>query len=329
MKEKAKALLKCKNKTVPILSFPAVQLLGISVRELLACADMQAEGMKTIVKNCNVGASLNMMDLSVEAEAFGAKLCFCDNDVPTVEHGIIEDITDAANISVPGIGAGRTSICLNGIRKAKEIITDIPVFCGVIGPYSLAGRLFDMTELMLECFDRPDEVRILLSKATEFIIRYIRAFREHGADGVILAEPAAGLLSPDLAEEFSMPFVRQILEETVCDDFIVCYHNCGNTVGDMLGMISDLPADIIHLGNATDLPKALKVLPKDKIVMGNINPVIFRTGTPDEIKSAVHRLFDECSGFDNFMISTGCDVPADARWENINAYFETIDKLYK
>lgn len=329
MKKKAIELLKYKNKTVPILSFPSTQLLGINVNELISSAEMQAEGMRTIAEKCSIGAALNMMDLSVEAEAFGAKIRFYDDDIPTVEKGIIDDIADAQSIAVPEIGAGRTSICIDGVKKAKEKITDIPVFCGVIGPYSLAGRLFDMTELMMECFDSPDEVGILLSKVTEFIIRYIKAFKAVGADGVIMAEPAAGLLSPSLAEEFSFAFVQQIFDEINSDDFIVCYHNCGNAANDMLDMISELNADIIHLGNAINLKKALEKLPKDKIVMGNVNPVLFRTGTPDDIKTDVQRVSDECSGYDNFMISTDCDVPAASEWENIDAYFTAVNQFCK
>lgn len=328
MKKKAIELLKYKNKTIPILSFPSTQLLGISVSELISSVDMQVKGMQVIAEKCNVGASLNMMDLSVEAEAFGAKIRFYDDDIPAVENGIIDNIADAESIVVPEIGTGRTQICIDGIKKAKEVINDKPVFCGVIGPYSLAGRIFDMTELMMECYDSPDEVRILLSKATEFITEYIKAFKEAGADGVIMAEPAAGLLSPSLAEEFSMPFVQQIFNEINSDEFIICYHNCGNAANDMLGMISELNADIIHLGNAINLKKAFEILPQDKIVMGNVNPVLFRTGTPDDIKADVQRVFDECSVFDNFMISTGCDVPAASKWENIEAYFEKVNELY-
>lgn len=328
MKKKAIELLKHKNKTVPILSFPSTQLLGISVNELISSSDMQVKGMQTIAKKCSVGASLNMMDLSVEAEAFGAKIRFYDDEIPAVEKGIIDDILQAEDIVVPEVGAGRTALYIEGVKKAKEAINDIPVFCGVIGPYSLAGRLFDMTELMMECFDSPDEVKTLLSKATEFIIKYIKAFKEVGADGVIMAEPAAGLLSPSLAKEFSMPFVQQIFDEINSDDFIVCYHNCGNAAGDMLDMIALLNADIIHLGNAVNLKKALEVLPKDKIVMGNVNPVLFRTGTPDDIRVDVQRVYDKCSMYENFMISTGCDVPAASKWENIEAYFKKVNELY-
>ncbi|MBE6631616.1 MAG: methyltransferase [Ruminococcaceae bacterium] len=328
MKDKVAKILKNKEKTVPILSFPSTKLLGISVNELISSSDMQAKGMTEIRNRCNVGASLNMMDLSVEAEAFGSKIRFSDDEIPTVEEGAISDIGEAEALAVPDVGAGRTSIYIEGVRKAKEAIKDIPVFCGVIGPYSLAGRLFDMTELMMECYDSPDEVKILLSKAGAFIKEYVKAFKEAGADGVIMAEPAAGLLSPALAEEFSMPYVKEIFEETGSEDFILCYHNCGNTVGNMFDQVAELGADILHFGNAVDIEKALKELPSDKIIMGNLDPVLFKTGSTDDIENGLEEIYAKCSSYENFMISSGCDIPADSKWENIDTFFKKIKELY-
>lgn len=329
MKQIVKKIFQNKNKTIPILSFPSTQLLGITVNELLESPEMQVKGMKAIAERCHIGASLNMMDLSVEAEAFGAEIVFKDDDVPTVKKGIINDITDVESVVVPEVGMGRTSICIEGVRKAKEEIKDIPVFCGVIGPYSLAGRLFDMTELMMECFDNPDEVEILLSKATDFIIKYIKAFKDVGADGVIIAEPAAGLLSPSLNEDFSIPFVKRIIEEINSEDFVVCYHNCGDVVVQMANEIATLGADIYHFGNAIKLSDIIPEMPAGSIVMGNVDPILFLNGTPEQIKEAVQQIYNECNGFDNFMISSGCDIPALAKWENIDAYFEKVNELYK
>lgn len=328
MKNKVVRLLSKKEKTVPILSFPSASMLGVSVKELISSSDMQLQGMKLISECFNTGAAVGMMDLSCEAEAFGARVRFYDEDVPAVEEGIIDDIADVCGIRVPEAGEGRTGIFIEAVRRAKEEITDKPVFAGVIGPYSLAGRLFDMTELMMECYDSPEEVKTLLSKASEFLKKYIKAFKSAGADGVIMAEPAAGLLSPSLAEEFSMPFVNEIFNEVNSDDFVICYHNCGNAAGDMLDMIARLDADIIHLGNAIDLKKALEALPSEKLIMGNVDPLLLRRGVPDEVKGDVERVFNECSCYDNFMISTGCDVPAASPRENINAYFEKVKELY-
>lgn len=328
MKQLVKKILENKDKTIPILSFPSTQLLGITVNELLESPEMQVKGMKAIAQRCNIGASLNMMDLSVEAEAFGAEIVFKDHDIPTVRKGIIDDIADVESIGVPKVGLGRTSICIDGVKKAKEEIKDIPVFCGVIGPYSLAGRLFDMTELMMECYDSPDEVEILLTKATDFIIEYIKAFKDVGADGVVIAEPAAGLLSPSLNKKFSIPFVKRIVDEINSEEFVVCYHNCGDVVVQMADEIATLGVDIYHFGNAIRLCDIIPEMPTDSLVMGNVDPIIFLNGTPEQIKNQVQQVFDECTQYDNFMVSSGCDIPALAKWENIDAYFEKVNELY-
>lgn len=329
MKNKVKAILEHKDKTIPILSFPSVQLLGISVNDLISSSDSQVRGMKAIAERCNIGASLNMMDLSVEAEAFGAKIRFYNDDIPTVEKGIIGDISDAETINVPQEITGRASIYVEGIKKAKKEITHIPVFCGVIGPYSLAGRLFDMTELMIECYGSPDEVKTLLAKAEEYIILYIKTLKAAGADGVIMAEPAAGLLSPSLNAEFSVPFVKRIFEEVNSEDFVICYHNCGDAVGDMTNELSLLGADIYHFGNAVNLKDIIPLMPENSVIMGNIDPVLFRNGTPESIRASLQKVFDECGSYKNFMLSSGCDIPAMAKWENIDAYFNKIKEFYK
>ena len=328
MKNITKKILENKSKTVPILSFPSTQLLGIPVSKLISSAESQVEGMKAIRERCNIGASLNMMDLSVEAECFGAAISVTDDEVPTVKHGIIDSIYDVDSIVVPSVDGGRCPIYIGGVRMAKEQIKDIPVFCGVIGPYSLAARLFDMTELMMECYDSPDEVAVLLSKVTEFLIEYVKAFKAAGADGVIMAEPAAGLLSPTLAEEFSTPYVKKIIDAVSDGNFVFCYHNCGNAVIDMADQLAELGADIYHFGNAISLKDIIPKMPGDSIVMGNVDPLIFKNGTVDDVRMAVQKVFDECSCFDNFVLSSGCDIPASAKWENLDAYFEKVNELY-
>lgn len=327
MKKIIADMLRSKDKTIPILSFPSTALTGSSVIELVTDSQKQAEGMLAIVGRCPVFAALNMMDLSVEAEAFGAQIKYSPCEIPTVTMGIIDDIGDADSVAVPKIGSGRTSIYIEGVRKAKALIPGVPVFCGVIGPYSLAGRLFDMTELMMSCYDDPDSVKILLEKCTEFIIDYVKAFKSAGADGVIVAEPSAGLLSPALCEEFSCTYVKRIFDEINDDDFAVVYHNCGNTVP-LTPVISQLGADVYHFGNAVDMEEILKRMPTSAVIMGNINPVDFRNESAQKIYDDTKTLLKRCSGYNNFIISSGCDIPFDAKWDNIDAYFAAVSDFY-
>ena len=61
-----------RKKALPILSFPSVQLLGITVKELIADSKRQAAGMKKVAEAVDSAAAVSLMDLSVEAECFGA-----------------------------------------------------------------------------------------------------------------------------------------------------------------------------------------------------------------------------------------------------------------
>jgi uroporphyrinogen decarboxylase len=188
---------------LPSLSFPAAQLWNTTVKQLVESSQLQALGMLEVAKRCKTSASLSMMDLSIEAEAFGATIKMFEMDVPTVIGHIIDNEEQVKNLIIPDVGKNRTQTSIETIRLACQLITDRPVFAGVIGPFSLAGRLMDMTEAMINCYENPIMNHQLLEKITSFLISYIKGLNKAGASGVVLAEPAAGLLSPALCQEFS------------------------------------------------------------------------------------------------------------------------------
>lgn len=314
-----------KKQALPVLSFPSIQLMGITVRDLIASSDSQARGMKLIADRVPSAASVSLMDLSVEAEAFGSKVRFSDDEVPTVVGSIVTDEDEAEALEIPAVGAGRTGLYIEAIEKALQLITDRPVFAGVIGPYSLAGRLLDVSEAMVLCYEEPDMVHIVMEKTTQFLIDYINAYKAVGANGVVMAEPLTGMLSPALAEEFSAPYVKRIVEAVQTDDFIVIYHNCGNNVVLMADAIVDSGAAAFHFGNAIDLSQMLPHIPADRLVLGNVDPAgQMCHGTPESVKEATRSVMEKCSSYPNFVISTGCDVPPISPWANIDAFFEAV-----
>ena len=323
MKAWRQALLEAPHKKpMPVLSFPAVQLMGITVKDLISSSDHQAKAMALIVQHTDASASVSLMDLSVEAEAFGATIRVSDDEVPTVTGMLVHDEDEAAALAVPQVGAARTGLYVEAIRKACDLITDRPVLAGMIGPYSLAARLRDVSEYMVNNYDDPGMVHVLLQKSTEFLISYAKAYKEAGANGVVIAEPVAGLLSPDLAAEFSAPYVKKIVDAVQDDSFLIVYHNCGGAVVAQLPSILSIGAAAYHFGNAIDMLDVLQKVPDDTICMGNIDPAgEFRGGTPDSMREATLSLLKKCSGYKNFVLSSGCDIPPLSKWENIDAFF--------
>ena len=312
-----------KKKPFPVLSYPAIQMMGITVKELISSAEYQARGMQLVADAVDSLASVSLMDLSVEAECFGSTVKVTDGEVPTVVGAIVTTPEEAENLKVPSVQSCRAGIYIDAIGKAKALISDRPVFAGVIGPFSLAGRLVDVTEAMILCFEDPDMLKTVLEKCTEFLINYIKAYKEQGADGVVIAEPLAGMLSPDLAAEFSHPFVKRIVDECQDEKFLIVYHNCGNGAVRMLDGILSTGCKALHFGNAFDMRDVMKNVPSDVVAMGNVDPAgVFLAGTEEQVKAETLALLNDLGDYPNFVLSSGCDIPPLTPWQNIRAFFK-------
>ena len=315
---------------LPILSFPGIGLLGVNVRQLVTDSALQAEGMKAVADRTKAAAAVSFMDLSVEAECFGATISMSDDEVPTVKGRLICDMEEAEALTVPAVGSARSGLYVEAIAKAEKLITDRPILAGMIGPFSLAARLLDVSEIMMDCYDDPDMVHLVLEKVTAFLIEYAKAYKAVGANGIMMAEPVAGLLSPSLEEEFSSPYVKQIVEAVQSEDFVVIYHNCGDNVPGMLDSILTTGADAYHFGNAVDLEQdIIRHVPADVLVMGNVDPAgVLRMGTPETVRATTLSLLKKCAGYPNFVLSSGCDIPPGTPWENIDAFFAAAGEFY-
>lgn len=317
------------KKAMPILSFPGIQLMNVGVKDLISNSDNQARGMQLIAQRTNASASVSMMDLSVEAEAFGAEILFFDDEVPAVKGCIANTQEKADALVVPEVGTARTGLYVQAIEKACKLITDRPVFAGAIGPFSLAGRLMDVSSSLIYCYDEPEMVHTVLKKVTEFIINYVNEYKKVGANGVVIAEPLAGLLTPSMNHEFSVTYMKQIIDAVQSDEFIVIYHNCGGGTPRMIDEIVSMNASAYHFGNAIDMVNMVKSFPRDTLIMGNIDPSSqFRNGTTESIREDTLGLLEELKDYPNFVISSGCDIPPRSNWENIDSFFQAVDDFY-
>lgn len=317
-------------KAMSVLSFPSTQLMGINVQELINDSDIQCQAMLRIHDELEDQCALvSMMDLSLEAQAFGCDVEFSDDEIPTVKGLLIHNKEEAKALEVPSIHAGRCKTYIEAIEKVVKTNVDRPVFAGVIGPFSLAGRLMDVSEIMIQCMMDEEYVTILLEKSTTFLKQYIKAYKDVGASGVVIAEPLAGLLSPDWLKQFSSDYIKEIVDELQDDSFSIIYHNCGPSIASCVDEILSCGCHAYHFGNAVEMTEMLEQIKTDVVVMGNVDPVkYFLEGTCEDMDNEVNRILSACSMYPNFMISSGCDIPPSAKWDNIRQFYKSVNTYY-
>ena len=309
------------------MTHPGIEIIGSSVLKAVTDGQVHADAICALNERYPADAVTAIMDLTVEAEAFGAEIAFSENEIPNVIGRLVTDYDSVAALEVPSLDKARVPEYLMANRIAASRIKDKPVYGGAIGPFSLAGRLYDLSEFMMAVYIEPDTANLLLEKCTAFTIEYLKAMRAAGTDGVILAEPAAGLISNDDCYQFSSVYVQKIVEAVQDDSFKIVLHNCGNT-GHCTDAMVRSGASAIHVGNRADMLEVLQACPADLPVMGNIDPVgIMKQASAAEVKSAVADLLQKTASYDNFVLSTGCDVPPRIPFENIEAFYEAVNEF--
>ena len=325
MKNWIEEILASKNRQVlPIMTYPGLLYTGKKISDLVTNGEEHYKCIKALSDHYPTAASVVVMDLSLEAQAFGCNIIVSDDDVPTIKERLISEPSKIAGIKVPKVGAGRTGEYLKAGKLASENIKNKPVLAGMIGPYSLAGRLYDMTEMMMVVLTDPDAAHDLLTKCCSFLKEYSLAFKNEGCNGIVIAEPAAGLLSKEMCDEFSSKYVRQIVEYVQDETFMVILHNCGNTVELVSTMVST-NAFGFHFGNAVNMMDILPQVPSDRLVCGNIDPArVIKAETAENVKKIVMELLNKTHQYKNYVLSSGCDVPPRTPKENIDAFFEAL-----
>lgn len=317
-------LQKKKRLAIPIMTHPGIELIGSTVRKAVTDGQVHADAICALNEAFPAAAVTAIMDLTVEAEAFGAEIRFSENEIPNVIGRLVNDADEVAALGVPGLDKGRVQEYLKANRLVAARVQDKPVYGGCIGPFSLAGRLFDLSELMMSMYMEPETVTALLEKCTDFLTAYVRAMKETGISGVVMAEPAAGLISNDDCLQYCTPYVKQIIDEVQDDSFKVILHNCGNT-GHCTDAMVRSGARALHFGNRADMVEALKACPPDLPVLGNIDPVgIFQQASPEQVYTAVSALLEKTAPYDNFILSSGCDVPPHTPVDNIKAFYRAL-----
>lgn len=309
---------------LPVMTHPGIEQNGNTVRQAVSDGRVHYEAVMTLTKRFPSVAAATIMDLTTEAEAFGAEIAFSDIAVPAVSSRLLPDVDSIYQLQVPSLSVGRIPAYLKANLLAAKAIQDRPLLAGCIGPFSLAGRLYDMSEIMVLIYEHPEAAHVLLTKCTDFIEKYCLALKATGANGVMMAEPAAGLMSNDDCKTFSSQYVRRIVNRVQDDDFIVVLHNCGNTGHCTEAMVAT-GAAAYHFGNKCRMEEVIRDVPPTALAMGNIDPVsVFKDGTPDEMRHAVTDLLEKMKAYPNFVLSSGCDTPPHTPMANVDAFFEAL-----
>mgnify|MGYP000234374132 CR=1 FL=1 len=311
-------LLKSKRPPViPLLGAPGVQLSRTTFRENLSNPEVQFKTLALLLERFQPDGMFPMMDLTVEAEALGLKIDFPENANPSVRQHPIKDreAFDSLKRNLKPL-SGRMPLFIEVVKKMKQ---NFSVLIGgyVIGPFTLAGELAGVEDFLEMLITDPSLAKEILSFTTDFLTRYAEELFSAGADVVAILDPTSVTLSPKFFNEFSAPYVKEMAERLRKP---LILHICGDT-NHLLEAMAETGAVGLSLDSMVDLREAAERVPENIVLIGNLDPVnVFLRATPEIVERRTRELVERMIGVENFILSSGCDIPIEAPLENISAF---------
>ncbi|NIQ40318.1 MAG: hypothetical protein GTN81_17305 [Proteobacteria bacterium] len=172
---------------------------------------------------------------------------------------------------------------------------------------------------MLLCPEKLKEVNDLMTPGMIAVNKFWGRMADSNIQKISIQNFTADLVSPTVFEDLCWPWMKKIVEEFLEENCTVILHLDGNWTP-LLHFFEDLPPRriIMELEN-TDMKKAKEILGNTLCLKGNVPCTDLAFGTVTQVEDRCRELIDECAGGGGFILSSGCEAPANAKLENIEA----------
>jgi len=302
---------------VPILAYPALIPLNQTSSISLLEPENHAKVVEYIAKEYGTDALLPLLDLTVEAEVLGVEVGYREIDAPQINKTI--DIGEVQEKK----SNGRIPIMAKTVKAIKKISGNLPVGFYITGPFTIAGQVIGITNLLKFTLTNPKALPPLLDIVVETSIEYAKRLKDSGTDFIVIAEPSSSLISVSQFREFSRPYLRRL---TKAVDVEMVLHICGRSRHLLTEMIETEAAGI-SIDQNIPMLDAVSIAPKNILVFGNYPPVNLMMEDPATIKANVLNMLSPVKDKKNVVSSTGCDIPSKTPSENIRAFVETSKNI--
>ncbi|KAI4384577.1 hypothetical protein MLD38_002708 [Melastoma candidum] len=208
----------------------------------------------------------------------------------------------------------------------KEVDNKSAVLGFVGAPFTLAsyvvegGSSKNFTKIKKLAFSQPKVLHALLAKFASSMATYIKYQADNGAQAVQIFDSWATELSPVDFDEFSLPYLKKIVESVrlTHPDLPLILYASGS--GGLLERLALTGVDVVSLDWTVDMAEGRRRLGPDLAVQGNVDPgVLF--GSKEFITSRINDTVRK-AGRRKHILNLGHGIKVGTPEENVAHFFE-------
>ncbi len=305
--------------------------LGYKFSNVHGDAKMLAETAATSHKLFGLESAVVPYDLCVEAEAIGCVMNPYE-DVsnllyPTIKEKVCHSEDEMTTFPIPDniASRGRVPVVCEAIKLLqKDIGSEVAIGSYVLGPFTLAGQLMDLNDLLKLSFKKPDLVNATLDRLASVIIDVAKAYKAAGVDYITVREMGAptDVLSPKVFKNVVAPHLKKIFDALKAENVPCALHICGKT-NTIMKILKETGAPAISVEQSNDLLQSREDIGWDTLLFGNVDAYnVLVTGSPADVEAAVIKSLEGSVD----AVWPSCDIWPTAPLENMKAFVEATKK---
>lgn len=196
-------------------------------------------------------------------------------------------------------------------------------------------NILGMEEGLVALLDDPERCVAALERVAEWSVSLAVAQVRRGAAAIKVSSPFASgaFLSPEMYEQFILPFEGRIAASVRAEGGIVYTHTCG-AIGDRLELMTRAGVHGIEcldpppLGDV-EITEAVALLRGKIFIKGNVDPVnTLLRGDDSAVRREVTAILEASRGMDGFILSSACSVAPPTPPDNLKRMVELCREFH-
>lgn len=294
-------------------------------KELVETPEMAAEVTIQPVDLLDVDAAIIFSDILVVPEAMGCTYLMEEKRGPVFPNPI-RSAADAARLHVPDVDTALGYVPA-AIRITKERLAGRVPLIGFAGaPWTLlaymvegsGSKTFSRARALL--VNEPALAHSILQTTTDTTIAYLKAQVKAGADVIQIFDSWAGILSPSLYEEFSLRYIRQIVEALKADGVPVTVFAKGAFFA--LDGIAATGCRTVGIDWNTPPAMARQLCGPDVTLQGNLDPAVL-LGPDSHVIAETEKML-AAFGTQKYIANLGHGVYPETDPDRVRTFIRTV-----
>jgi uroporphyrinogen decarboxylase len=304
----------------PFQGYWALHHAGMTVGQSIEHPELAAKTQYKEVRNCGFDAYECMWDWLAPVEVVGGHVRIEPKGNPVTIEPLIKRIEDVDTLEMPDLQTHERIISAIEAATAINELNDDSRFtyATLAMPFTLAAELRGTQNLMMDLYVNREHVFNLLTYCTNVTIEFSRLLQEAGITAYLFCDPVASgdLISAEIFEEFSLPFINDVFNHFSGSDEKTALHICGN-IEDRLDLFRGMECDAISIDSHVDLAFARRMLSDRFTIIGNVSALeTLYMSSPDKVRVEARKCIEEMGG-KGLVLASGCDITVGTPVQNL------------